>query len=371
MSSHAAASRQSTDETLPPDGATVLSAPQGALSSPAAVASSATVTASPIASLDADSSSAGGGLEALLELFTLPRVERLDWRVAREAGVVVECLRADTLDVEISGNKAWKLRLPLARALSEGRGIISCGGGWSNHLHALAAAGARLGVATHGLVRGHPEAPLTPTLKDAMANGMHLNFISRAEYKQRDQPGFSARFSDALWVPEGGGSVEGVAGLEPLAQALVTPCNGEPAPQLVLMACGSGTTLAGVLSALGERDGLRVIGVPTMNHGDQLYHRVRRLLARSGGSEQKTPEWGLWLGAQAGGFAKAPAWLIDFIQRFEAETGLQVEPVYTGKLFASLAHHLANGMIAPGTRVRVLHTGGLQGRRGYPALDAA
>jgi 1-aminocyclopropane-1-carboxylate deaminase len=304
-----------------------------------------------------------------MDLFTPPAVERLDWPLAADSGVVVECLRADTLDAQISGNKAWKLRLPLARALREGRGIISCGGGWSNHLHALAAAGARLGIETHGLVRGHPESALTPTLVDARDNGMRLSFVSRAEYKLRDQQGFSERHGEGIWVPEGGGCKDGVAGLAPLAQALVSPCQGEPAPQLILLACGSGTTLAGVLSALGECDGVRVIGVPTMNHGDQLYHRVRRMLAESGGSEQKTPEWGLWLGAQAGGFAKAPAWLIDFIQRFEAETGLVVEPVYTAKLFAALAHHVANGLIARGTRVRVLHSGGLQGRRGYPALN--
>ncbi|WP_158772591.1 1-aminocyclopropane-1-carboxylate deaminase/D-cysteine desulfhydrase [Cobetia sp. L2A1] len=348
MSPHAAASRHTLDETL---------------------ALNAEVSSSSLSSHPAPQ--APPALENLLDLFTPPPVERLDWSLAHDAGVVVECLRADTLDSEISGNKAWKLRLPLARALSEGRGIISCGGGWSNHLHALAAAGARLGIATHGLIRGHPEAPLTAMLADARANGMQLSFISRAEYKLRDQEGFSARHGDGLWVPEGGGSVDGVAGLAPLAEALVAPLPDEPAPQLVLLACGSGTTLAGVLSTLGERDGLRIVGVPTMNHGDQLYHRVRRLLAESGGSEQQTPEWGLWLGAQAGGFAKAPVWLIDFIRRFETDTGLEIEPVYTAKLFAALAHHLANGLIAPGTRIRVLHSGGLQGRRGYPALNAA
>ncbi|MDI5884452.1 1-aminocyclopropane-1-carboxylate deaminase/D-cysteine desulfhydrase [Cobetia amphilecti] len=356
MSPHAAALRHATAEALMPDTEDSPLPPHRE----DARTSSSLAASPPVAET----------LDSLLDLFTPPAVDRLAWPLADEAGVIVECLRADTLDSEISGNKAWKLRLPLARALSEKRGIISCGGGWSNHLHALAAAGARLGIETHGLVRGHPEAPLTPTLADARDNGMRLSFVSRAEYRQRDQPDFARRHGEGVWIPEGGGCVEGVAGLAPLAQALAEPVPGESVPQLVLLACGSGTTLAGVLSALGERDGLRVIGVPTMNHGDQLYHRVRRLLAESGGSQQKTPEWGLWLGAQAGGFAKAPDWLIQFIQRFEAETGVAVEPVYTAKLFAALAHHLANGLIARGTRIRVLHSGGLQGRRGYPALQA-
>ena len=73
-------------------------------------------------------------LDSLLDLFTPPAVERLAWPLADEAGVIVECLRADTLDSEISGNKAWKLRLPLARALSEKRGIISCGGGTKGYI---------------------------------------------------------------------------------------------------------------------------------------------------------------------------------------------------------------------------------------------
>ena len=53
------------------------------------------------------------------------------------------------------GNKYFKLmgNLAQARRLGVGR-LLSFGGAWSNHLHALAAVGAEQGFATVGIIRG-------------------------------------------------------------------------------------------------------------------------------------------------------------------------------------------------------------------------
>ena len=84
---------------------------------------------------------------------------QLDWL----NGVEVAVLRLDRIDPLISGNKWFKLTGHLAQAQQAGAsGIISLGGAYSNHLHALAAAGKRFGFATVGLLRGHPQD--TPTV---------------------------------------------------------------------------------------------------------------------------------------------------------------------------------------------------------------
>jgi len=73
---------------------------------------------------------------------------RLDWLSRDELAVQ----RLDRIDPLISGNKWFKLTEHLRQAEQAGaRGIISLGGAYSNHLHALAAAGERVGFATVGL----------------------------------------------------------------------------------------------------------------------------------------------------------------------------------------------------------------------------
>jgi len=99
---------------------------------------------------------------------------RLDWLSA--AGIEVAILRLDQIDPLISGNKWFKLTEHLEAAERAGtEGIISLGGAHSNHLHALAAAGKRLGFATVGLLRGH--AQQTPTVEDLQAFGMQLHWL--------------------------------------------------------------------------------------------------------------------------------------------------------------------------------------------------
>jgi 1-aminocyclopropane-1-carboxylate deaminase len=58
--------------------------------------------------------------------------------------------------------------------------------------------------------------------------------------------------------------------------------------------------------------------------------------------------------------------LDDFITRFEAMHGIPLEPVYTGKLMAGIYSKACNKACAggwpKGSRLLVLHTGGLQAR---------
>ena len=57
--------------------------------------------------------------------------------------------------------------------------------------------------------------------------------------------------------------------------------------------------------------------------------------------------------------------LRQFCQDFSAETGIPVEPVYTGKMFYALHKLALAGHFQPGEQVVALHTGGLQGARGF------
>ncbi|WP_167854791.1 1-aminocyclopropane-1-carboxylate deaminase/D-cysteine desulfhydrase [Mangrovimicrobium sediminis] len=279
------------------------------------------------------------------------------------AGVSV--LRLDRLGGAAPGNKAFKLRYILARAQAQGlRRVLSFGGAWSNHLHALAAVGAELGLETIGVVRGG-ETP-TAMLDDAQGWGMQLLPVSREDYRRRHDVAYQRELAQmhgpCLVIPEGGASAEGVLGCREIA---ALPGVDDPRWRRVVVAVGTGTTLAGLaagLSRVGE-----VVGVAAIRGGDDLAPRVREALAAI--AAQAGVPWHIEHGFHCGGFARADAQLRAFIPAFEHATGVPLEPVYTGKLLLAIHAQLAAGHWSPGDEILAIHSGGLQGRRGYAWLD--
>ena len=276
----------------------------------------------------------------------------LDWL----QGVELAVLRLDRIDPLISGNKWFKLSGHLAQA-QDAKGIISLGGAWSNHLHALAAAGKRFGFTTVGLLRGHPQD--TPTVLDLKALGMQLHWLGYGGYRGRHEPGFwlpwLEQYPELHPVPEGGGGLAGALG----CAVLVTQARAQFAAlgwadfDGWWLAAGTGTTLAGlVLAEAGAHPVYGAMAVPD-DHG--VAQNVGALV--QGGYEL--------LDASRGGFAKVDPELLAFIEHTEKTCGLPLEPLYTGKALMALKQQIEAGRFAPGTRLIFIHTGGLQGRRGF------
>lgn len=284
----------------------------------------------------------------------------LDW--LDRAGVELALLRLDLVDAQVSGNKWFKLAPYLHQAAELGLdGLISLGGAHSNHLHALAAAGARFGFQTVGLLRG--DAQDNPTVDDLRRFGMHLHWLGYAGYRQRHQPEFWAtwrgRYPALLPVDEGGGGVPGAQGCVSLvAQVREQLTNIGWADYLQLwVACGTGTTLAGLV--LGERGEHPVVGALAVPPGHGVETQVPALLRALGAGD----EGYRLVDASRGGFARMDAELARFILETEAACGVPLEPLYTGKLLLALRDEVASGRIERGSRIVALHSGGLQGRR--------
>ena len=69
--------------------------------------------------------------------------------------------------------------------------------------------------------------------------------------------------------------------------------------------------------------------------------------------------------ASRGGFARVDPLLIDFIEKTERASGIPLEPLYTGKALLALKQQVEAGKFARGSRLIFVHTGGLQGQRGF------
>lgn len=287
----------------------------------------------------------------------------LDW--LDRAGVEVAVLRLDLIDPLICGNKWFKLMDHLRLAGEAGaQGVISLGGAWSNHLHALAAAGKRFGFATVGLLRGHPQS--NATVQDLQAFGMHLHWLGYGGYRARHEPGFwqpwLAQYPGFEPIPEGGGGLAGARGCGQLLGLVAEqlPGLGWTDHHGWWLACGTGTTLAGlVLAEAGRHPVQGVLAVP---HDHGVAEQVAAILAQGGCS---VGDYGLIDGSR-GGFAKVDPVLLAFIEATEQASGLPLEPLYTGKALLALKQQVEAGKFASGTRLVFVHTGGLQGRRGFP-----
>ena len=281
---------------------------------------------------------------------------RLDWL----NGVELAVLRLDRIDPLISGNKWFKLTKHLAQARQAGAsGVISLGGAYSNHLHALAAAGKRFGFATVGLLRGHPQD--TPTVLDLKACGMHLHWLGYGGYRARHEPGFwlpwRERYPDLYPVPEGGSGMAGALGCGVLVEQARRQLStvGWADYDAWWLAAGTGTTLAGL--ALAEAGAHPVYGAMAVPDDHGVAQNVSALV--QGGYEL--------LDASRGGFGKVDPLLLEFIESTEQACGVPLEPLYTGKALLALKQQIEAGRFVPGTRLIFVHTGGLQGRRGFTA----
>jgi 1-aminocyclopropane-1-carboxylate deaminase/D-cysteine desulfhydrase-like pyridoxal-dependent ACC family enzyme len=275
----------------------------------------------------------------------------------------VSLLRLDRMGGSAPGNKWYKLRGSLAVARQHGiRRLVSFGGPWSNHLHALAAVGHEHGYETVGIVRGETGPLETAMLADARAWGMQVIAVSRSEYRLRNDPDYLERlgrqFDPCLVIPEGGANTLGASGCKAIAELVETAL---PGPARVVLAVGTGTTLAGIVAGLGSD--YEVLGVSALKGAVDLEQRVSQALEAC--SRGPYARWSILHEYHCGGFARTSPDLQHFMLQFERIQGIELEPVYTGKMLFALHQLLGSGQWNSDTPIVAIHTGGLQGRRGY------
>ena len=272
--------------------------------------------------------------------------------------------RDDLLNPALPGNKARKLKYNLLQARAEGHTrLLTFGGAYSNHLAAVAAAGRLYGFETVGLVRGEERLPLNPTLARCAADRMALHYLDRATYRRRAEPAFLAemqrQFGPAYPLPEGGTNALALRGVAELIDELRQHTDFDA----VAVAAGTGGTLAGLALGLAKAAyPACAVGVAALKGADFLRADVDALLAGTSGANSA---YELHTGYHFGGYAKLPTELRAFIQQFETDFGVLLDPIYTGKLLFGVLDLIGKGHLAPGSTVVAVHTGGLQAWAGF------
>lgn len=285
--------------------------------------------------------------------------EPINWQLAKLGGIEVVVKREDLLHPEVSGNKFRKLKYNLLEAKKSHDALLTFGGAFSNHIAATAAAGQLFGFKTIGVIRGDELAldlekalGQNPTLRLAHSYGMEFKFVSRSDYRLKNTKEFIAslhqEFGSFYEVPEGGTNNLAIKGCEEILKS-------EDADfDYICVAVGTGGTISGLIKTAKPHQ--KVLGFPALK-GDFLNKDINELIGF------KT-NWELITDYHFGGYAKISKELITFINNFKSETGIPLDAVYTGKMFFGIASLIEQGYFKSGTKILVIHTGGLQGNEG-------
>ena len=259
--------------------------------------------------------------------------------------------REDLIHPNISGNKYWKLFYNINNYLNENPEnpfIITFGGAYSNHIAATAALGKEFHLKTLGVIRGEElqnKWQENPTLKLAHENGMNFRFVTREQYRNKEilTQILQKEFPEALIIPEGGTNELAVEGIQYMLNSDTESFD------YLCTAVGTGGTIAGISKFAEENQ--QVLGFKVVDD-ISLNEKVSELSKRN---NFKLIE------AHDGGYGKISDENIRFMNDFKENFGIQLDPIYTGKMIRKIFQMIDENEFPEGSSILAFHTGGLQG----------
>ncbi|NRA10369.1 MAG: pyridoxal-phosphate dependent enzyme [Crocinitomicaceae bacterium] len=288
-------------------------------------------------------------------------VQRIESGFLQENKVELFFKRDDLLHQEISGNKWRKLKLNIDKCVHQkSEGILTFGGAYSNHLVATASVCSSVGLKSIGVVRGNElNAESNDTLKRCESYGMELQFISREEYGLRNERYYHEELlvenSNYHVVPEGGANYLGMIGCQEIISEIDLEFDS------IFVAQGTTTTSCGL--ALGLDEDQKIYVVPALK-GFDSFDEMSVLFNKAALSQEAIEQIERQIVVcdqyHFGGYGKYTNELLEFIQFFNKEHHIKLDPIYTGKAMFALMDMVKSGVLK-NQKVIFIHTGGIQG----------
>ncbi len=287
--------------------------------------------------------------------------EQIELPLLKAKKVELWIKREDKIHEFVSGNKFRKLKFNIQEAKKQNKNtILTFGGAFSNHIVATAVAGKISGIQTIGIIRGEEledkfEQVIkeNKTLYEAHINGMRFEFVSRATYKEKNEPSYISslkeKYGNFYLIPEGGTNDLAIKGCE---EILTTK---DKKFKYICTAVGTGGTIAGIIRSKWSDQ--QILGFSALK-GDFLNDEVVKYVEPKEG-------WEIISENHFGGYGKYNTDLIRFINDFYRETNVLLDPIYTGKMIYKILNRVKEGYFESGSKILAIHTGGLQGIHGF------
>ena len=310
--------------------------------------------------------------------------------------------------VETGGNKIRKLEFLLAEALSLGRqSVVTIGGEQSNHCRATAAAARMVGLEPHLILRTKRADPIQKQEENIGYTGNILfdrmvgstiytctpgeygrlgsrELVSRLCQHLKDNSEESSQSSGEPYaIPVGGSNGVGtwgyINGVDELMQQWKS-IDSSPSLDHVVFACGSGGTATGIAVGLALAHGAgsatptattpTVHAVGVCDTPDYFYGFCAGIADEMGfklpgdaSTESFIRDHMIAHQGKGLGYAVSTQEELDFCTNFALETGVVLDPVYSGKAL----YHFIKGVLEEdpekyrGKNVLLWHTGGSLG----------
>ncbi|WP_394759965.1 1-aminocyclopropane-1-carboxylate deaminase/D-cysteine desulfhydrase [Flavobacterium sp.] len=273
--------------------------------------------------------------------------------------ITLSIKREDLLHPFVSGNKFRKLKYNILEAKELNHHLlVTFGGAFSNHIAAVAFACHEAGIESVGIIRGDElEGKIleNPTLQFAQNCGMKFEFVSRDVYQNKASDDFAyqleKKYGRHYLLPEGGTNELAIKGCEEILT------NQDAEFDYICCSVGTGGTISGIINRVNENQ--KILGFPALK-GDFLKDEIRKFANNN--------NWELITDYHFGGYAKVTNELVNFINRFYEDTKIPLDPVYTGKMVYGVLDLISKNYFPNGSKILMIHTGGLQGISGMNHL---
>lgn len=279
--------------------------------------------------------------------------------------------RDDLTGAELSGNKVRKLEYLFAEALKEKADcIITCGGIQSNHARATTIAACKAGLKTKLFLWGSESSVPDGNHFLNIMYGADIIYLTKKEYDnvneimQVEKKSLSKKKKNAYIIPEGGSTTKGILGYfnfvnELKKQIDIDELNG------IVLACGSGGTAAGILAGISyHKSDFNVYAINVLYEEHELRKKILNLtqaaiLQFNLNCRLRNENLIILDGYSREGYKNINKEKLKLIRNFARETGILLDPAYTGKAFR--AYHDKFLMKGKGLKNIFLHTGGIFG----------
>ena len=126
---------------------------------------------------------------------------------------------------------------------------------------------------------------------------------------------------------------------------------------MICCAVGTGGTISGIIEASSEWQ--TILGFSALK-GDFLQREIAQ--------QTNKTNWHMMSDYCCGGYAKTVPELLEFIEKFEQQYHIPLEPIYTGKMLFGLfdliqKDYFKQDHFPQNTRILVIHSGWLQGKK--------
>ncbi len=309
--------------------------------------------------------------------------------LSRSLGIALSAKRDDCQTLAFGGNKVRQLEYYFGAAVQMAAdSVLITGALQSNFTRLTTAAARRLGMTPH--IQLEERVPKTDALYRSSGNlflnrllGAELHFFPQGEDEAAADQALDRRAEELRaaagrpYVIHLGLDHPPVGGLGYVAAAaeLCSQLEGTgEKPDLIVVPSGSGLTHAGLLVGVRALNWqVPVQGIAVRRGADLQLSRVRQRageLAAMIGRPELIEDNDVLVddGVLAPGYGQLNPATSEAISLTAEHEGLLLDPVYSGRTMAGLMTLVRQGMIAPGTRVLFLHTGGLPALFAYQNL---